>query len=79
MHIELFDRTKYSSFEQAKQSGAAYDVYVDIDERYGLHGGNGADLIHAMSQALTMVGQRDRLGVVLINAMGKVIETYGEG
>jgi hypothetical protein len=66
-HIKIYDSENYSSYEDADRNAAVYSLDdVEIEDTYGLSGGLAADLILAMQLALKMVGQRNRLGAVLI-------------
>jgi hypothetical protein len=66
-HIKIYDAENYSSYEDADRNAAVYSLDdVEIEDTYGLSGGLAADLILAMQLALKMVGQRNRLGAVLI-------------
>jgi hypothetical protein len=76
--IHIFDKAKYQSYEDAKSENAIYNYdasHCDDQLESSFGGGLLYDTMHAMSLALAMVGQADRLGAVLV-VDGLVVDTW---
>ena len=76
--IHIYDTKTHKTYDEAKSENAIYNYdasHCDDNLEGGFGGGLLYDTIHAMSLALAMIGQSDRLGAVLL-VNGKVVDTY---
>jgi len=78
--IHIFDKAKYQTYEDAKSENAIYNYDASHcddqwDSQSSFGGGLLYDTMHAMSMALAMVEQADRLGAVLV-VDGLVVDTW---
>jgi len=76
--IHIFDKAKYESYEDAKSENAIYNYdasHCDDQLESSFGGGLLYDTMHAMSLALAMVGQADRLGAVLV-VNGSIVDRW---
>jgi len=76
--IHIFDKAKYQSYEDAKSENAIYNYdasHCDDQMESSFNGGLLYDTMAAMSMALAMVEQADRLGAVLL-VNGLVVDTW---
>ena len=73
--LYIFDRDNYASVNAAKTDGALVELEgFPIQDDHGLSGGMGCDVVEIMTTALRMVGQADRLAVVLMDKTGSVVD-----
>ena len=78
VNIYIFDKAKYKTYQEARSENAIYNYdasHCDDQLESNFGGGLLYDTMHAMSLALAMVGQVDRLGAVLL-VNGLVVDTW---
>ena len=80
INIHIFDKAKYQTYEDAKSENAIYNYDAShCDDQWDSQSNFGSgllyDTIHAMSLALAMIEQADRLGAVLL-VDGLVVDTW---
>jgi len=79
INIHIFDKAKYKTYEEARSKNAIYNYdasHCDDQMESSFNGGMLYDTMAAMSMALAMVGQADRLGAALV-VNGSIVDRWG--
>jgi hypothetical protein len=81
INIHIFDKAKYKTYEEARSENAIYNYDASHcddqwDSQSSFDGGLLYDTMAAMSMALEMIEQADRLGAVLV-VDGSIVDRWG--